>query len=110
MTVADLHDLLARDSAAERERDSRVVYVLDAVVRLIEVIGPEPTWQVHAACRGQTEVMFPQRGGDPREAKALCASCPVFDECDAWATAEQPRHGITAGLSERGRRQRRAAA
>lgn len=75
-----------------------------------------PEWQDRAACRGQTELMFPRAnkyGGygsaallQIAQAKALCAACPVRDECaeagrDEW-------HGIWGGLTpqERGDRLR----
>ena len=69
------------------------------------------TWQAQAACRDQENaIFFPQRGGDAKPAKAICAVCPVFDECLDYALHAGDLQGIWAGTSERERirlRQRR---
>lgn len=72
----------------------------------LEDLAVRPAWHDDAACRGQgTEPWFPDRGDDVRPAKAVCHTCPVQQEClDA---AEQERHGIWGGLSERQRRRLR---
>lgn len=50
------------------------------------------SWQEHAACRGEdTDLFFGERGVVPQTVQfhlcALCAMCPVFDECDREARA-----------------------
>lgn len=79
---------------------------------------PEP-WEDRAACRGLTALMYP--GNDPHgqaRARAICATCPVIDECLDYALSLPVvmvrQGGIFAGRGrgelERERRARRAAA
>jgi WhiB family transcriptional regulator, redox-sensing transcriptional regulator len=75
-------------------------------------------WDMLAACRGQTDVMFPERGESSAPAKALCAVCDVFLECRSYAlspeaNAGSPLEGVWGGMSKGERmaamRARRAA-
>lgn len=50
------------------------------------------------------EAFFPEKGGSTREAKRVCAVCPVQAECLDYAIANNERYGIWGGLSERERR------
>lgn len=75
----------------------------------------EPTWRQRAACRGaNTEMFFPGQGESTREAKAVCARCPVAAQCLEYAIDAREVHGIWGGRSEQERRairrKRRAAA
>ena len=71
---------------------------------------PSPPWMRDAACRGMDpELFFPERGASPadyEEARAVCATCPVRQECAEYAVPE--KHGIWGGLSERERRRVRS--
>ena len=69
----------------------------------------EEMWQVRAACRGpQATIFFPpshierkdERLGREREAKAICASCPVERSCLDYALRIREPHGIWGGLNE----------
>ena len=106
--VDDLQSLIAERSDQERTRDERVQHVVEALAVLYEAIGPEPEWQTNAACRGQTDAMFPGHGGDVRPAKALCASCRVAEQCEAWAAENPMQGGILYGTSESQRQRARA--
>lgn len=68
-------------------------------------------WKADAACIGHpTDWWYPPRGGmgaDPR-ARALCAACPVLNECADYGRSEN--FGYWGGLSRTARRNRRAAA
>jgi len=69
-----------------------------------------PRWMERAACRGlPTDLFFPHRGGidTAAAAKAVCAACPVSDDCYEYAFASNERHGIWGGTSERERRRMR---
>jgi hypothetical protein len=60
----------------------------------------DPDWMTLAACRGQTELMFPERGTAHRKIRAarnLCAGCPVGVECEAWAHLHHVAYGIWNG-------------
>ena len=68
-------------------------------------------WQAHALCaQTDPEAFFPEKGGSTREAKAVCQSCDVREECLEYALANDERFGIRGGLSERERRRLRRMA
>jgi len=65
-----------------------------------------PTWQQFAACvnhAGRVD-FFPARGESTRDAKAVCAACPVREECLEFALRLKVAHGVWGGMSERERR------
>lgn len=62
-------------------------------------------WMLEARCLdADPEAFFPEKGGSTREAKRICATCPVRTECLEHALASDERFGIWGGLSERERR------
>ncbi len=62
-------------------------------------------WMLEARCLdADPEAFFPEKGGSTREAKRICATCPVRTECLEHALANDERFGIWGGLSERERR------
>jgi WhiB family redox-sensing transcriptional regulator len=75
-----------------------------------EIREPARTdWRDDAACvtrAGQVD-FFPERGESLREAKAVCAECPVRPECLEYAMQWNHLSGVWGGLSERERRQLR---
>jgi len=76
---------------------------------LVRIAGPTPTWFRDAACRGMhPDLFFPGRGEPTAQVKAICAGCPVRDDCAEYGRDEQ--YGIWGGLSGRqlreGRRRR----
>lgn len=76
------------------------------------VLPNEGEWMLESACLGvATSVMFPEPGkGTPYDdtaAKALCAKCPVRDECLEYALAwpeASDRYGIFGGMNPAERR------
>jgi WhiB family redox-sensing transcriptional regulator len=65
----------------------------------------ELKWQDQASCLGMDpDLFFPERGASTREAKAICAACPVRVDCLEYALANAEKFGIWGGLSERERR------
>lgn len=85
-----------------------------------ELLANLTRWAPRAACLGKDEekgapVFFPsnevRRGGpDPREeAKAICATCPVREECLEYALAFPEPLGIWGGMDEEERRRLRRA-
>lgn len=64
-------------------------------------------WRVHAACRSVDPSTFyqsdnergPARTRRESDAKAVCAACPVIQECLRWALAAREVHGIWGGLT-----------
>ena len=70
-----------------------------------------PAWRDDALCaQTDPEAFFPEKGGSTREAKKICAGCPVRAECLESALANDERFGIWGGLSERERRRLRRSA
>ncbi len=70
-------------------------------------LGPvdEEDWQERALCaQTDPEAFFPEKGGSTREAKRICQSCEVRQQCLEYALANDERFGIRGGLSERERR------
>jgi WhiB family transcriptional regulator, redox-sensing transcriptional regulator len=68
---------------------------------MIELLELEPEfWREGAACADRPEVdFFPasEAGEDVRRAKAICASCPVIDDCLAFAIETNQPDGIWGG-------------
>lgn len=75
--------------------------------RLPAVTG-DREWMVDALCaQTDPEVFFPEQGGSTRAAKAVCAACPVRDECLAYALERREQHGVWGGTTELERRRLR---
>jgi WhiB family redox-sensing transcriptional regulator len=57
------------------------------------------SWMDHSACRGKTNLMFP----NIVDARALCAGCPVKPQCLEYALEfpSADMHGVWAGLTSR---------
>ena len=69
------------------------------------ITAVELEWQERALCaQTDPEAVFPEKGGSTREAKRICQSCEVRDECLEYALEHDERFGIWGGLSERERR------
>lgn len=62
-------------------------------------------WRLAAACRDhkQPDWWFPEKGESPLNAIAVCARCPVREECLAHALKTGEQYGIWGGLTERQR-------
>ena len=74
---------------------------------LVNITAP-PEWMTDGVCaQVDPDLWFPEKGGSTREAKALCARCPVHPECLAYALAHDERFGVWGGASERDRRRMR---
>lgn len=74
----------------------------------------EVEWQLKAACRGPQAVVFfppatPERRDEKRfrerNAKAICETCSVREDCLSYALTIREQHGIWGGLSESERRE-----
>ena len=79
------------------------------LVAMTTAMDPEDetlhSWQDKALCaQTDPEAFFPEKGGSTREAKRICVSCEVKQECLEYALMQDERFGIWGGLSERERR------
>ena len=73
------------------------------------------TWRDEAACRDEdTAIFFPVNDAGASRAAAICAVCPVREQCLEFALQTRQSDGVWGGLTEperrRVRRQRQAAA
>lgn len=65
----------------------------------------ERPWAARAECRGEDPALFfPASDDDPSTALAVCARCPVRQECLEYALEARERFGIWGGTTERQRR------
>jgi WhiB family redox-sensing transcriptional regulator len=65
----------------------------------------EKPWATFAACRGgEGMTFFPQGKAEEEAALAVCAVCPVREECLDHALATNERFGIWGGTTEKQRR------
>jgi WhiB family redox-sensing transcriptional regulator len=110
-----------RDVALAREVSAHRDMTAWMLARMMESTAPlpdmsdlisRPAWQKQAACRGDgTERFFPPAGAaDMLEARRVCNSCPVIDECLHFALSDPGLKGIWAGTSGRQRIRMRALA
>jgi len=77
---------------------------------VLNITGP-PAWMTGGVCaQVDPELWFPEKGGSTRQAKALCARCPVHPECLAYALVHDERFGVWGGASERDRRRMKRTA
>ena len=73
------------------------------------------TWREHAECLGSDPDMFFPVGStgavlaEIAAAKAVCRSCPVVEECLAYALETNQEAGVWGGTSEEERRRLRRA-
>jgi WhiB family transcriptional regulator, redox-sensing transcriptional regulator len=71
-------------------------------------VGQYWSWREQARCRDLDSALFfspdgergPTRRRRERAAKAVCARCPVQEECAAFALANHEPYGVWGGLTE----------
>jgi Transcription factor WhiB len=69
-------------------------------VRVLADLLSRPAWHRQAACAGQgTTEFIPVRGANYDRARALCAGCPVRQECLETALADSELLGLWAGTT-----------
>jgi WhiB family redox-sensing transcriptional regulator len=74
--------------------------------------APALDWRQRGACRDQDpELFFPSSTNEgkrqARRALAVCAACPVLEQCREWALSLDISDGILGGLTPRQRERRR---
>ncbi len=69
------------------------------------MIGHLPAWREDGACWGSnSDVFFPEKGGDASEARAICERCDVINECRDFAVEGHEDKGVWGNTTERQRR------
>jgi WhiB family redox-sensing transcriptional regulator len=75
---------------------------------ITNLVTPKMPWVEDARCRTQGDPawFYPDRSASEfsRQAKQVCAHCPVIEQCLRWALENREEHGVWGGLSERERR------
>ena len=57
------------------------------------------TWRQRALCADlPPDLFFSEALADVRDAKAVCARCPVRQECLDWATETKQEYGVWGGV------------
>jgi WhiB family redox-sensing transcriptional regulator len=56
-------------------------------------------WRMHSRCVGEDPEIFFKGGGTTAKAKAICAACPVRQECLELGLEHDERFGIWGGLT-----------
>lgn len=72
-------------------------------------IVPRGNWVDLAACVGTDPDMWfrdEHEATSYRQARQICAACPVRPECLAWALETKTEHGLFGGLTARQRKDR----
>jgi WhiB family redox-sensing transcriptional regulator len=78
-----------------------------AVSRLPAAITEAYEWQLRGACRGADTTVFflpegergPRKRRRERAAKTICRTCPVLEQCAAFALAIREPYGVWGGLT-----------
>lgn len=81
----------------------------ETMISLVEFlrapITDERPWVVFAACReADPDIFFPSNKAQEQAALALCAMCPVLDECQSYSLDARETFGVWGGLTEKQRR------
>ena len=82
-------------------RDDHLLDELHALLR-------RPWWHQFAACRRSGPARFFSVGPSSAEALAICATCPVEDECRTTALEDSSLRGVWGGTTDLDRRRLRA--
>lgn len=59
----------------------------------------ELDWMKDAACAGLSHLFFGEERADVHAAQTVCRSCPVREQCLAYAERARPSVGVWAGHS-----------
>jgi len=86
---------------------------MTAIESVPDPLPDAPTWQFHAACRGEDSSLFfapnyferrEEKNRREAKAKTLCARCPVRIDCLEYALRIKEPHGVWGGKNEQERR------
>lgn len=76
---------------------------------LLRDMHDQPEWYRDAVCaQTDPDAFYPDRGGSNRDAKRICLSCPVREQCLTYALDNDEEFGVWGGTSfaERSRMKR----
>ena len=97
-----------RSTTLLNESDSDTMKTMDDAPGLDLLAVPlleEKPWAAFAACTGgEGMTFFPQSKAEEQAALAVCATCPVREDCLDHALATNERFGVWGGTTEKQRR------
>ncbi len=70
-----------------------------AELQLLGLAGSPEWWFAGLCAQTDPELFFPEKGGSTRQAKQVCAACPVRAQCLEYALAHDECFGVWGGLS-----------
>jgi WhiB family redox-sensing transcriptional regulator len=100
----------------DSERDTDAENMPRIRYRVIGLLVSGEHWRSLAACQfADPDLFFPISSSGPsraqvEQAKAVCAGCPVWQECLAFALSTHQVHGVWGGLTEQERQPPTSAA
>lgn len=63
------------------------------------------SWYKEGSCRNaDPELFFPERGASTREAKAICRTCPVIEDCLNFFVKHEQEYGVWGGVLQHSRK------
>lgn len=72
---------------------------------LVALSGPDQDWRAIGLCgQADPDLFFAVGAPEHKQAKRICRSCPVREQCLSYAMDCPVDHGIWGGLTERERR------
>lgn len=83
--------------------------------RFLNMMGLYPAWHAKASCLQMEDTLFfgasepdvrpPYTLGEIKQARTLCAACPVIRECLVDALRNREQYGVWAGSTSKQRRE-----
>jgi WhiB family redox-sensing transcriptional regulator len=71
-------------------------------------LSTRPAWMERAQCRGEDrDLFFPSVGTPSTKARVICSTCPVRQECLAFALADSELIGVWGGTTTQERKKLR---
>lgn len=71
-------------------------------------LEPEQSWKREGSCLGlgskANKIFFPEKGASAREAKVICSTCPVLEQCRDYALNGREKFGVWGGMNEKDRK------
>lgn len=107
-TVTTDHAQATRTTISARDADRiNKQYQRGHTIRLPSTTSDSWDWQLRAQCRGLSiDLFYPVHGATllerrriERDAKRICATCPVLDDCRRHAITAREPFGVWGGLT-----------
>jgi WhiB family transcriptional regulator, redox-sensing transcriptional regulator len=107
--IQQLYADAQRISEPTLEITTKKYLLVEKLIQFGSIIDDQrPSWQHEGECNGLNfeqidHVFYPSQGQSIKEARKICAPCPVKQECLDYALEKGERFGIWGGLTTRER-------